>query len=206
MKRWWIALVGVSIFFVIVVNNPNFFWHEGIYLMAYISADFSMFFMIEGTVGERIFRVISLLCIYACLDEVVGIGILYVSREKEYTMEEKSIIEGSITINILLLLCLVKTIIKKHENKREQLKEKTIIPVIIVISLSLAFTVGGLVYVQRNMNNQQEILYLNIIDIVAYECVIGLGLFAIYIKNINEKKRQLIETERMLSEMQKNTI
>lgn len=201
MKRCWIALAVGSIYFVTVVNNPKFFWYEGIYLMAYISSGLSTFFMIEGTIGEKIFRVISLLCINACLDEVVGI--LYISGEKRYTLEEKSIIECFITIAILLLLCLFKAIIKKHENKREQWKEKTVIPVIIVISLCLACTVGGLVYTQRNINNQKEQLYLSIIGIVAYECVIGLVIFALYIKNVNKKKKQLIETERMLNEMQK---
>lgn len=202
IKHWWLSLIGGGIYFIVFYIHTDLWGKEVVYLMAYVIAGISGFFMFYGTIWKKILNIISLLCIFMCVDEVIGL-LLSTLWNVKYTMEKQGVIECLLSIGVLLCLCLVKKFVEGYRNKKGETYDIVVVYAIVFLSLFMIGTIGGMINSQSYLINEEAKWYLNIDGIIAYVFVIGLILFALYIEKSSEEKRRLIETERMLADMQK---
>lgn len=144
-----------------------------------------------------------MLCVFAGIDEVIGIALSYISAEIIYSAEKKCIFEEVIVIGMLLLLNFVKIIVKKRWKENIRLKYNIAIIGIIIVNFCLLAFGGGLFFLSDNDLYKGNRAYAEMLGILIYGCVISFILFTLYTKMVNDKLEQSIETERRLSDMQK---
>lgn len=85
LKRFWVILVMGGIhegFFFCFFDKGNLADKD---FMVYLFVAVVFFVMLEGETVKKIFQIISLFCIYACMDEAVGIGISWILGRENFT-------------------------------------------------------------------------------------------------------------------------
>lgn len=195
-----IILSGIIYPLVVVLCN---FSSEDVYLISYIAAGISVYFIFSGKWKVKIFRILSILTVIMSMDELIGI-ILSFGFDGVMLSEIKAIIESMVTIILFFLCVLVKKEYRLLNSKEEIFPEmrKSIIVLCLLINLSVA--VCGLLYMQKYIMNAKIKLLCNIISFFSYGCIIIVVIFILSMKSANERMGKLIETERALKQMSEN--
>lgn len=191
---------GIIYLAAIVLGN---FSSENRYLISYVAAGISAYFIFAGDWKVKIFRILSILAITASLDELIGV-ILSFGFNSVIFSEIKAIIENMVIIVLFLLCILVKNKCRLLDSKESNFPEikKSLIIMCLLINLSIA--VYGLLYIQKDIMDEKIKFFCNIISIFSYGCIIIVVIFILFMKSANEKMVKLIETERTLKQMSEN--
>lgn len=195
-----IILSGIIYPLVVVLCN---FSSEDVYLISYIAAGISVYFIFSGKWKVKIFRILSILAITACLDELIGI-FLFSSSNALILTKFEVIIESLVTIFIFYLFLLLKKKVKLLNYQKNKLPEIKRYIILICLILSLAFAAGGLSYAQKFITDEIMKLVYNAISLFTYGCIIIIVVHMISMKSANEKMGIVIETERDLKQMSEN--
>ncbi len=99
---------------------------------------------------------------------------------------------------------LVKTLIKRKRNDDEEVHYNTVILGVIILCVCLSIIVTDLFFLPEDTLFGGERNRAELIGTLVYGFVICFIIFAAYIKKVNDKLARLVETERMLKEMQKD--
>lgn len=195
-----IILSGVIYPFVVVLCN---FSSEDVYLVSYIAAGVSVYFIFSGHWKVKIFRILSILAVTACVDEVIGI-FWFFSTNKVILTEFEATIESLGTIFIFSLFLLLKNKIKLQDSEKINLPEikKSIIIMCLIIHLGLAAT--GLLYAQKFISDERIKLFYNFVALFSYGCIVIIVIYILSMKSTNERMERVIETERTLKQMSEN--
>lgn len=191
-----------GIIYLVVMSLGNFPL-ENRYLVSYVAAGISVYFIFAGNWKVKIFRILSILTVTVSMDELIGI-ILSFGFDSVIPSEIKAIIESMVTIILFFLCVLVKNEYRLLDSKEEIFPEmrKSIIVLCLLINLSVA--VCGLLYMQKYIMNEKIKLLCNIISFFSYGCIIIVVIFILSMKSANERMGKLIETERALKQMSEN--
>ena len=182
------------IYIILYFGGLKYIAASWLYLVVYGCSFLSALLMIEGSVNDKILYILCLFGIFACFDELIGILIGNISNIK---IGQKSIIESCISIIFLLILFGVrKTVWKFHINAI------WVTAFGVLSSICLAFMVSFLPDIEY-LNGVTEKWFFKWGILIIYCCAIGGIVATVYIKEINQKKEQLIKTEQVINEMQK---
>ena len=191
---------GIIYLATIVLGN---FSSENRYLISYVAAGISAYFIFAGDWKVKIFRILSILTVTVSLDELIGI-ILSFGYDSVIFTEIEAIIESMVTIILFFLCILIKNKCRLSDSKENKLLEsrKSVIVLCLLINLSIA--VYGLLYIQKYILDEKIKLFCNIISFFSYGCIIIVVTFILFMKSANERMGKLIETERALKQMSEN--
>ena len=202
LKRFWVILVMGGI-------------HEGVFLgflykrnladkdlTVYLFVAAAFFIMLEGETVKKIFQIISLLCIFACMDEAVGIGISWILGRENFTYMQMYLMECAVVNLVLLALYFLKKAGRQGGQADGEVSERGYI-IILFAGVSLALLVSSIVLFQGAARGKDKTIY-DILGAAAYVCIIGMILFLFYVRRVNEQGKRLFKTQQVLNEMQKD--
>lgn len=193
-------LSGIIYLTVIILGN---FPSENRYLVSYVVAGISVYFIFVGNWKVKIFRILSILAVTASLDELIGV-ILYSSFDSVILNEIKVIIENMVTIIIFLLFIAVKNRCRLSDSKENNLPEIKRYIVIMSLIISLSLATATLSYVLKYIIDERMKMLCHIVSFVNYGCIIIVVIYILSMKSANERMGKLIETERALKQMSEN--
>ena len=202
LKRFWVILVMGGI-------------HEGVFLgflykrnladkdlTVYLFVAAAFFIMLEGETVKKIFQIISLLCIFACMDEAVGIGISWILGRENFTYMQMYLMECAVVNLVLLALYFLKKAGRQGGQADGEVSERGYI-IILFAGVSLALLVSSIVLFQGAAGGKGKTIY-DLLGAAAYVCIIGMILFLFYVRRVNEQGKRLFKTQQVLNEMQKD--
>ncbi len=202
LKRFWVILVMGGI-------------HEGVFLgflykrnladkdlTVYLFVAAAFFIMLEGETVKKIFQIISLLCIFACMDEAVGIGISWILGRENFTYLQMCLMECAVVNLVLLALYFLKKAGRQGGQADGEVSERGYI-IILFAGVSLALLVSSIVLFQGAAGGKGKTIY-DLLGAAAYVCIIGMILFLFYVRRVNEQGKRLFKTQQVLNEMQKD--
>lgn len=203
LKRFWVILVmegiheGVLFCFLYERNLAD----KDLTVYLFVAAAF--FIMLEGETVKKIFQIISFFCIFACMDETVGIGISWILGRENFTYMQMYLMECAVVNLVLLALYFLKKAGGRQGGQADgEVSERGYI-VILFAGISLALLVSSIVLFQGAAGGKGKTIY-DILGAAAYVCIIGMILFLFYVRRVNEQGKRLFKTQQVLNEMQKD--
>lgn len=203
LKNYWAVLVFGGIYAGVLfgfLDKRNLIDYD-LTVYAFVALEF--FIMLEGETVKKIFQIISLFCIFVCMDEAVGIGISWILGRKNFTYLQMSLMECAVVNLVLLVLYFLK---KSGGGQRDQadgeVSERSYI-IILFAGISLILLVSSIVLFQGAAGGKDKTIY-DLLGAAAYVCIIGMILFLVYVRRVNEQGKRLFKTQRMLNDMQKD--
>ena len=171
-------------------------------LTVYLFVAAAFFIMLEGETVKKIFQIISLLCIFACMDEAVGIGISWILGRENFTYLQMCLMECAVVNLVLLSLYFLKKAGRQGGQADGEVSERGYI-IILFAGVSLALLVSSIVLFQGAAGGKGKTIY-DLLGAAAYVCIIGMILFLFYVRRVNEQGKRLFKTQQVLNEMQKD--
>lgn len=205
VRRRWIVLAFGALYagYVgLLVWHPSGEKYLELDLVVYFVVFLAVFLMLEGKIWKKIFQVFCLLCVFACLDQLIEIGIFHIFGGKKYTLLQSSIMECFMTNVILCVLYLIKLITDRHKEKTGDRERESIYVAVLFVSTCLTGAACGIGLVQRKVLKETGSRY-DVFGGITYLSIIGIILFIFYIKKVNEQELRLVKTQQKLNDMQK---
>ena len=171
-------------------------------LTVYLFVAAAFFIMLEGETVKKIFQIISLFCIFACMDEAVGIGISWILGRENFTYLQMCLMECAVVNLVLLALYFLKKAGRQGGQADGEVSERGYI-IILFAGVSLALLVSSIVLFQGAAGGKGKTIY-DLLGAAAYVCIIGMILFLFYVRRVNEQGKRLFKTQQVLNEMQKD--
>lgn len=174
---------------------------NALYVLMYVIVYVSMLPSVKGGVVERVGKVLLVLYIITCLDQVNEILLKLGFRNL-----------NSYTINLLesiasfVGLCIIFLLVKKHIfcfRKMSDLIQKSIYTLIAFLLFFILLTIGILPFVMGFIQNEGFKIFLGIFSVLAFFSVGLLIFFIIYVKSTNEELRKTVDIKIKIEEMQK---
>ncbi len=193
VKKWRTAIIA-GIFFALCLMRAG---NNSLILM-YIFAYMTVYGMAEGRGGEKIFRMLVLVCLLGSLDEIVGMTIRHWIGEYMYISFWKA-------ITGLIFLIFLKKIQKRNTKIGSQIFgfiEKKIMIIVLSMIVILSAVITGFYYAEEYVSKVNYQLLVYFISLFAFISMIALVLFIAYIKKSNEALRERVEIEQSLKLMQ----
>lgn len=137
--------------------------------------------------------------IQALLSMIIGDNIASMS-DFEWLM-------GSIIFLVILLMiavCKKYQLLKLHVKITQNITRIWIYCAMVIMGISMPFTIGALSYAASYVDNSKFYLFTNVSSILSFSSLVFLVLFIFYMNDVNKKMQKNIETERLLMETQKN--
>ena len=191
---------GIIYLAVIILGN---FPSENRYLISYVAAGISVYFIFTGNWKVKIFRILSILAVTASIDELIGI-ILSFGFGSIIPSEIKAIIESMAVIIIFLLLIAGKNRFRLSDSKEINLPKIKRYIVVISLVICLSLTEGELTYVTQYITDERVKIICYFISFFNYGSIIIVVIYILSMKSANERMGKLIETERALKQMSEN--
>ena len=196
------SIIMTTIIYLAVFSMGKFA-SENRYLISYVAAGISAYFIFTGNWKVKIFRILSILVVTACLDELIGV-ILSFGFDSVVLSEIETIIENIIVIIIFLLFIIVKAKYRLSNSKEIKLPKIKRYIVIMSLIICLSLTTAELTYVTKYIIDERVKTICHVVSFLNYGCIIIVVIYILSMKSINEKMGKLIETERALKQMSEN--
>ena len=196
------SMIMSGIIYLAAIISGNF-PSENRYLISYVAAGVSVYFIFAGNWKVKIFRILSILAVTASLDELIGV-ILSFGFDSIIYSEIKAIIESMAAIIIFLLLIAGKNRCRLLDSKEIKLPKIKRYIVVISMVICLSLTAGELTYVTKYITDERVKIISYIISLFTYGSVIIVVVNILSMKSANERMEKLIETERALKQMSEN--
>ena len=205
IQNIWLSVpVGIGLFILLVINQD--IRSSGKYVIVYIITIILLFFLLRGKWQERI---ISLLIIFFASNviellifTIFDIGKLCILEERRILMYEAQL--GSFTVLFFLyIISLVKERLKKKAISLKNVIYKKIYYFVILMAITMLCTIAGLNFSASYVTNSKFTGFAFILCILSYLGIGILGVFVLYIKKMNQQMEEVLQSEKMLKDMQK---
>lgn len=193
-------LSGIIYLTAIILGN---FPSENRYLVSYVASGISTYFIFTGRCKVKIFRILSIFAVTACLDELIGV-ILSFGFDSVILSKIEVIIENMIVTIIFLLFIAVKNRCRLSDSKEINLPEIKKYIVIMCLVICFSLTTGELTHVTKYITDERVKMICHIISFLSYGCIIIVVIYILFTKTANERMKKLIENERTLKQMSEN--
>lgn len=206
VKRKWGLGLGIVICLLVVTIFDDMEDYQ-LRLIIYILVLCIMAIVLSGRRIIKIFRLFAVCFLLVCMDEIFGllIQILSINGKEKIVQENSQYLLASVLSFITLNIIMFCKRSNKHVQKgsiyvfmTEKLKY-----LVILMALEMLFTIAGLNFARNRINDVKFSVYAICVTIIAYISVGIVGVFTMYIKNVNEKMKEAVEQEIALKDMQK---
>lgn len=205
LSKKWILLVGGVPFLAAAFFNQ--LGEDGIYILMYLNVIAVMALVMQGRPLIRLMRLFILCFMLSCMDEVFEICLSFYEPGQVGAIlpgDFQYLIASLMTCGILLLALFIKSRLNREHYKRFLfLARKGMQPLVAVMALFMLFTVAGLSYAKDQIANKSFHIFVNWVSIVSLLGTGILGMFAIYIWDVNHKMQEMVRKELALQDMQK---
>lgn len=193
-------IIWVGCFYFIVVlflQNEEAFR----YLFSYLFAIAAAICIIDGNIYTKIWHIICILGITACLEQVSGVVVELFVQEKVLV----SLIEMIITLLIFLAMNIIKRKSnRKFCNNNEGYISALLGVILIIVCLVINMAIVALEDIYEYIPNQVRNLNFDFIFILTYSCITLLIFLVLHIRDIHMKLEERAQIECELKIMQKN--
>lgn len=193
VRRLWIVAIGTCFYF-------GWISYTQIYdlLFTDLFAIGTAFLIFSENRRKRILAILVITCILGSLDEIVRL-LLESIVEEEWIW--KSLVKV-LTITIMLLYSqLEKRNVINRANLLKWIRDKVMIFILLTIFV-LLFTIVGLSYADKFVYSDLFLRVIDILCIAAFAGIIGVVIFVVYMKSVNERMEKIVFIERELKIMQ----
>lgn len=205
LSKKWVLLVGGVPFLVAAFLNQ--LGEDGIYVLMYLNVIMVIALVMQGRPLIRLMQLFILCFVLSCVDEVFGIFLSFYEPEQVGTIlpgDFQYLAASLMTCGILLLALFIKSRLNGEHYKRFLLlARRGMQPLVAVMALFMLFTVAGLSYAKDQIDNESFHIFVNWVSVVSLLGTGILGMFAIYIRDVNQKMEEMVRKELTLQDMQK---
>lgn len=205
LPKKWIPVIGGIPFFVAA------FWgclgKDGIYVLMYFCAVVGVLFAMPEKLSVRIMRIFTLCFVLTCLDGICGNFLAFFDsgQKMEIYWEDLQYLAASLIAGgiFLLFLFIKRRLCEEHYKKLLSLARRGMLLMVAVMAVFMLFTISGLGYAKDHIESEK---FRRTVDWVSTISLLGvgmLGIFAIYVGNMNQKMEEMVRRELELQDMQK---
>ena len=162
-----------------------------------------IFVVQQAAILERIRRLLILLLFLSCTDSFFEKLLDIFMGQKDGGIGWGSLVESLLTLSVILVLYVAQ---KKHTERKgwwQNKLEKYIMPIVVLMALEIVFTIAILDFVDIYIDNLSLKATAAIFCLFAYLSIGILGVFILYIRQVNRKMKKLVENELLLQDMQR---
>lgn len=203
-KKWIMLIGGIPFFIAAFLGNPG---EDGIYVLMYVCAVVGVFLAMQEKMSVRIMRLFTLCFVLTCMDGLFGNFLIFYEpgqRMGGYLEDFQYLASSLMTGGVFLLVFFIKSRLREeHHKKILSLARRGMLPMVAVMAVSMLFTISGLGYAKDHIDNEKFHIIVNWVSIVSLLGIGMLGIFAIYIGNVNQKMEEMVRRELELQDMQK---
>lgn len=199
IRRKWIGILGLVV--CIRITSIKQIGQPEIELIMYFLVYSIVAVSMEAKVKEKISLILMSILLMSCAESILGIPIEYIFQSK-YDKWESISISLLMLIFILIIIYLRET--KKIQNS-ERCKEfikKHVGFFMLLLSVFLAFTIGGLNFAKERLQDIRFTILVNAISTVSFVCIGLIAWIMLYVNDKNTKMEETIRIERRLKNMQ----
>lgn len=204
IKRKWMGLIGwAGCLSISSIRHIGEIEAELImYLLVYLTVGISM----VAKVKEKISFILMSILVISCAESVFGIPIGYLWNEiqgNQQVNKLKSIIISLVMlIFILVMIYLNKKLSLYSKEKHKEFIKKHLVIFMLLLSIFLAFTIGGLNYAKEKIQDREFTIIVNLISTTSFICMGLIVWIMTYVNDKNKRIEEMIKIERNLKEMQ----
>ncbi len=204
-KRYWIPVIGGVTYIVILFCARNA-EDSLLRIIMYALPLVVMFFVHWKRNSAEIFRLFVLFFIITCIGEIFLTLSDLMFMKSKYLPEEnlQHLVINSLVLAIIYIVYILKNNLR--ENQIIQLKEfaqKNILLVVLLMVIELMLTVTGLNWAREQIDNSKFQTLAIVLCGLSYMSIGMLGIFSVYMDRTNRKIENMMETEVMLKQLQK---
>lgn len=205
VKRYWLALVGgLGCIPVMVFGRPDEISLQRI--LMYLITLCVVFLMMRDKWTKKLLQLLILLFILSSIEESMGmlLELFKISKDIKISADVEYLIPSA--LNLLLFILLAYARRRLQEGYIDRIKaflKKNVLAAALMMATGMLFTVAGLNYARRYVDNPKFHLLVIGCCAVSYMSICLLGVCAIYLKRTNEKTEQMMQNEILLKDMQK---
>lgn len=161
-----------------------------------------IFIVQQTTLLDRIRRLLILLFFLSCADAFFEKLLDIFIEQNIEAIGWESLIESLLTLFVLLELYVVQKNNAERKEWWQNKLEKFIILIIVLMALEIVVTIAILDFVDIYIDNLKIKTIATILCLFAYLSIGILGIFILYIRQVNKKMEKLLENEKLLQDMQ----
>lgn len=161
-----------------------------------------MFMTIEGSILEKILRLVLSLLLLECMDSIFSHPCnMLLGEYTKYVENSDFLLIKSCSVLCLFLLNSAKEKIRKFKKVHIN---TGIYFIIGAIAVSMVFCLNVVNFVIDYLPYDRYVIFCNVLSIAVCISIFLLVIFVIYIKNTHEQMEELLKTEQLLKESQVN--
>lgn len=203
-KKWIMLIGGIPFFTAAFLGSPG---EDGIYVLMYFCVVVGMFLAMQSKLSVRIIQLFTLCFVLTCMDGLFGNFLIFYEpgqRMKIYLEDFQYLASSLMTGGVILLVSFIKSRLREDHNKKLlSLARKGMQPMVAVMAVSMLFTISGLGYAKDHIENEKFHMIVNWVSTISLLGIGMLGIFAIYIGNVNQKMEEMVRRELELQDLQK---
>ncbi len=205
LQRKWLTTAGMALYLIWYFSGVR--KEEDAYLNMYYIVMVILFFRMETDWKKKLEELLLLYLVVTCIDSLCAgcvTAALEWSQGIRFAQTWGDLVSGAITAAIFLGMTAVND--RKHILKMERLIQfvrKGMVFLVVLIATEIMLAVTALDFAKDYVPNLKFKIFAGGLSGIAYLAAGILGIFIIYIKNMNEKLEQAVETERELKEVHK---
>lgn len=205
LSKKWVMLIGGIPFFIAAFLGV--LGEDGIYVLMYLCMVVGMFLTMQTKLSVRIMQLFTLCFVLTCMDGIFGNVLTFyelMQRMELYPEDFQYLAASLITGGVILLVLFIKGRLREeHYKKLLFLARKGMQPMVAVMAVSMLFTISGLGYAKDHIENEKFHMIVDWVSTISLLGIGMLGIFAIYIGNVNQKMEEMVRRELELQDMQK---
>lgn len=203
LKRYLVPITGALVYltalFAIQDSSRSF-----LAVILYFHVLCVIFVVQKTNLLDRVRRLFILLFILSCMDAFFEKLLDVFLKQQNRGIGWETLVESLLTFLVFSLLCFIK---KRYDASKRgwlyQNSEKIFMLIIVLIALEIVATIAGLDYADRYISSYGFKTAAAILCLFAYLGIGMLGVFIIYIRQMNKKMQRLVEEEMLLQDMQR---
>lgn len=203
-KKWVLLAGGAPFFIAAFLDNAG---EDGIYIFMYLNVIAVTALAMQVKPLERLKRLFILCFVLSCVDGVFEICSSFYKPEQIGTIRPEDfqyLIASLMNFAVLLAAIFIRKRLKGEHYKRFLLlARRAMQPLAAVMALFMLFTIAGLSYAKDQIDNERFHTVVNWVSVVSWLGTGILGMFTIYIRNVNQKMEEMMRKELALRDMQK---
>lgn len=159
-----------------------------------------MFIVQQATLSDRL---LVLLFFLSCADTFFEKLLDIFIKQNIEAIGWGSLVESLLTLFVISALYVVQKNSAERKGWRQNKLEKPIILTVALMALEIVVAIAILDYVDIHIDNLRIKTIATIICLFAYLSIGALGIFILYIRQVNKKMEKLLKNEMLLQDMQR---
>lgn len=204
-KKIWIDGIAGAGYFLVLVNSQLEPYEYN--LIMYVILLSVLLITIQASFRERLARVLMLFFVIGLFESIVDSMLRKFSLFREGSNLSN---KGYLLCSLIILLIFGLAILGKRKkvylfSKPMKILQQWLPVMLIVMAIFLLLTIAGLKYAAQWVEHPRFTLFVEVVSILGPISVGLLGIFLIYIKNTNERMKELMDIERSWAKLNTHT-